>query len=629
MIDKPIEPNKANVMRLLGWLGRESQGLYEVAKSNGFLVLFGLGTGIGLIVLSQEWSWLHASEIRRPIAEHLGLGFVVSAIAVFGYEWRSHMKGIVQLAKDMNTSLEEIRDLNNFVTLSTQLVQSTKRIEQARGALVLGKAQLDIITTRTEDAFDAVLKIYVGEKWSELRKDLKLLIETISHIQRQPGWVGDQYLRVVQWLLRETVLDNTRSFEMLNDPQHALGDSPFKVPKSGEMADQILAAQMAMMTSADNYDVISDIGSWRDYRMEAFRDESTGKIRKNVVVRRIFNMFRPDLPRPTHISYQERVAATVQMIEEHRRFALNHPGYQVRVFWEKELNQLLEREKGERERKLLEERVNNAHFGLFKQGAPPKTVVRFLVKDPDLSNLELCSRPRFIQEDVKLFESMWRVARRLGPGEIRNEIEDIDKELMNRAIREIMSGEIERFTRLLERLDPVLTKIFGDHLLRQLTNVAQAVDSQRILLNHLDEFKMYYKMTLTRFPKSEFWATSLPSKVYFWGDPEIEEAITRFMSEGGRMKRIFFLKSPDELNSAEAKEIISKQKAMGIKVYAIGNHIPFLYKLFFVDSEGRFAWRVETDSSSQIVSVNATADRRELADYKKTFEELLSISTPL
>jgi hypothetical protein len=66
-----------------------------------------LGLGIGLIILPHQIQWFENHALIALVIEHLGLGFLVSSIAVFGYEWRSHTKMAVELSEKLAKILTE------------------------------------------------------------------------------------------------------------------------------------------------------------------------------------------------------------------------------------------------------------------------------------------------------------------------------------------------------------------------------------------------------------------------------------------------------------------------------------------------------------------------------------------
>jgi hypothetical protein len=190
------------------------------------------------------------------------------------------------------------------------------------------------------------------------------------------------------------------------------------------MADQILSTQMGLMESGDSYDVISDITSWRDNPLEDFRRESVKALIKRVKVRRVFSRFRLDLPSPSDPSYTERCKKTIKTLEEHLQYSKQYPGYEVKVLGENELKKLLDIGTGNSI--LTRDKIEKAHFGLFKQGAAPKTVIRFMVKLSDLSDMELCRKASVVEDDVKLFRSVWLVSADLTKGLIQK----LEKELI-------------------------------------------------------------------------------------------------------------------------------------------------------------------------------------------------------
>ena len=307
-------------------LRQESRGFIEVSKSEWFIVLLGMTIGVGFILIPHYFSsLLDQHHTTGLVIEHLGLGFIVSSIAVFGYEWRSHARNVIELSKKLHKSLEDV--------------------ERIRKTMILSKAQVDVLTTSAEEALDSSLKVYIGEDWAALREDLKALINAVYHVQQHKTWVRDRYLKVVQWLLHESVVDNAQSFVYLTD-QHPHGEQHFKVPIPPKIADQILTTQMELMERGDTYDVISDITSWRDNALDEFRKESLRALLEGVKVRRVFNRFRLDLPISTDPAYGEMCKKTADTLREHLRYSKEYRGYEIRILGPTELVIILKQEKG-------------------------------------------------------------------------------------------------------------------------------------------------------------------------------------------------------------------------------------------------------------------------------------------
>jgi len=189
------------------------------------------------------------------------------------------------------------------------------------------------------------------------------------------------------------------------------------------------------------------------------------------------------------------------------------------------------------------------------------------------------------------------------------------------------ASDLEHFHHLRSQLDRNLDKIFGDHVQSELNSISQALSSGRITVTN-EEFRWIYQETLRQFSKDEFRATSLPSNLYLWGDQAVNDAITSFIKNGGRMTRIFFVEDPDHLN-AEAEGIMTRQFRDGVTVYFLRrSDVPDdLSTLFLVDVSEALAWQATIDSSQRITLITATANRDEVDLYRKKFDRLLAMSS--
>jgi hypothetical protein len=185
------------------------------------------------------------------------------------------------------------------------------------------------------------------------------------------------------------------------------------------------------------------------------------------------------------------------------------------------------------------------------------------------------------------------------------------------------TGEIVRDLR--NQMDPALAGVFGEYVSDLLRRVENAVGSRKVILQEGGMLADAYVNTLQAFPGSTFFATSRPSRRYFWGNPIVMEAVESFIKGGGKMKRIFIVYGAEELHSQEAIEVIESQRRMGIEVYSADREkIPDrLNRLVLVEDMGRIGWEVFTDEKGIMRRVEATSDPELIAEYKDTFAQLL------
>jgi hypothetical protein len=180
------------------------------------------------------------------------------------------------------------------------------------------------------------------------------------------------------------------------------------------------------------------------------------------------------------------------------------------------------------------------------------------------------------------------------------------------------------------QMDPALRLVFGDHISKLLRGVETAVTNHVVVLDEGAMLPGFYELTLRAFPGASFSATSVPSKGDFWGNQAIIEAITAFIRNGGKMRRIFFIHDSNQLKEPEVKEVLDTQRRMGVTVYlARGDKTPIpsrLHRLLLVEDQGRIGWEVEVDERGLMKRVEATSDSNTISEYQEVFNELLKQS---
>jgi len=185
----------------------------------------------------------------------------------------------------------------------------------------------------------------------------------------------------------------------------------------------------------------------------------------------------------------------------------------------------------------------------------------------------------------------------------------------------------EKIASLRSQLDPNLDIIFGEHISDLLASIEHAVKRRTFEFHDIDLFRYFYKRTLEAYPRATFLATSLPYQKYFWKNQPMEQAMARFITSGGKIKRVFFISCPEELDDSEVKEILSAQVELGVEVYIADARITpaHLRRFFVVETKGRIAWEVFIGPDNRIVSVVATSDSTATEKYARMYKELLEL----
>jgi hypothetical protein len=192
--------------------------------------------------------------------------------------------------------------------------------------------------------------------------------------------------------------------------------------------------------------------------------------------------------------------------------------------------------------------------------------------------------------------------------------------------RSATATDIERIKALRKRLDPNLEVVYGEYFDHQLNNVVSAVESGKITLVDVDEIRLLYKRMLPRFSNTEFWATSIPSRDYFWRDSALLATFNEFINKRhGKMTRIFFLTS--DTPDAEALEVMKSQAEINVQVYYVPlSAVPKeLNEMYLVGATQRIAWRVQIDAAKRITQVTATIDSGDVKTHREHFKRLLQL----
>jgi len=194
------------------------------------------------------------------------------------------------------------------------------------------------------------------------------------------------------------------------------------------------------------------------------------------------------------------------------------------------------------------------------------------------------------------------------------------------ALRKHLEGDIiQQIDHARKTVDPRLGKLVGGEVETLFAGLDSLLTKNKFQLTNAEKFRGFYIKTLEAYPQREFWATSLPSSTYFWKpNDEVEQAIAEFIGNGGKMKRIFFLNSENQLRERETEEILERQLKLGVEVYVvqtseISNE---LLRFFVVESDGDIAWETIPRADNTIRTVSVIAGQEHTREYVRDFQTL-------
>ena len=292
------------------------------------------------------------AELLLRISTHLGVGLIVAAIAVFGYEWGSEVKN----------------------------------------ALVLGWGLRRVLVLTGRSAIKDNLRILLPDD-KPLRDDLLAFIDATVMLRKHGDWARDAYLQLLTGF-SAALARAARSVSSLSTASKLDGrsDNPFSLsfPEPAHLADIVLSGLMARLGKNDEYYAVSNARIWPPLHL--FHEAHKDAIRRGASIRRIFVIFDDsDLV----LSPDDTITIIYTHFAESCKWKAktfhSKASYQMKVMTRAKYHDLapdLER--------LL-------HFGAFQMSAGD--TILFDVKTHDLSSFVVSHGE--LHEQSRIFDQLW------------------------------------------------------------------------------------------------------------------------------------------------------------------------------------------------------------------------------
>lgn len=217
-----------------------------------------LGVTLGYVCIEAAFK-LQASGYphRASLAEHFGVAFFVAAIVVFGYEWKSDRKSLLEAVSSM-----------------TRALNAQHRVGAIRCAreMFAGKDNLQV----------------------SLGSGLEQLLIESHELVSKNAWSR----KISIGLVRALIASATENAHKFANPEE--GDTGFRIelPSPAALVEKMLETQMASMQESGTYEVISDFTSFQKMQLKDFMLVTKERVKKGVTVRRIFVCFDHDFDLP-------------------------------------------------------------------------------------------------------------------------------------------------------------------------------------------------------------------------------------------------------------------------------------------------------------------------------------------
>lgn len=189
----------------------------------------------------------------------------------------------------------------------------------------------------------------------------------------------------------------------------------------------------------------------------------------------------------------------------------------------------------------------------------------------------------------------------------------------------LLKAEQEQLKESLAHISPNLLKVVGDDYFSGMFDAMdKAIEDSKIYVNDSNNFRLNFKRMLRSFPSSTFLSTSSLATSYLWNEKDMEDALTRFIHEGGKINQVFFVRSAEEGASKEMQVTLDLLKKIGITVRIIQSEgIPaHLKRYFIVESHKKIGWDIPINDQGHVGLSVITANETATTNYCKMFEML-------
>jgi hypothetical protein len=366
---------------------KRSEHLFGILREVGLVAMTGLAFGL-LFAVGGELLAEHNDgllKIAGYLVKDLGIGLVVSAFAVYGYELIRDISGMVDEAQDLRASI------GSLATIRCKMEEALKAISDFGNPL---KAlERNLASLFPED---------------ELRKPLLNLVDRALALRGAVDRAeGNGHLKLLGWFINTYATANANQlFQLHQGIREKTPSSQFKYiePDTRKVAQQILIAQMQDLSEHDHYRSFTNVLAYAEGQFNKFTQTVTEASRKHVLTRRIFNVCNFELNKELRSEKQFQLAKTI--VQEHVRLATGNKYYEVRFFGRSLIDRcLIPRNIDFRDAPHLQD-LTRSYFGLFHHR---DTMVLLVAKGDKFEDMTLsyCDPDPVNNPNVIMFDQLW------------------------------------------------------------------------------------------------------------------------------------------------------------------------------------------------------------------------------
>lgn len=358
------------------------------------------------------------------IIKEIGVGLIVAAVAVFGYEYSQHIRGDFERQIKQDAALESLDD-------ATKLLQTTAETKS-----FIETIKDDLTTIRSKDiarAGERILNLSIGnspdeEKFKELVKKIVQQAATL----KQTGTVYCQsYLSFINWLCEHIILSNLTQLSHLEEHADNSAEATqwrFDLPINKSVAGQMLGFQLNSLERDDLYQTVSNVLFWEGKDFDFFWRETIKACAEGIRNERLFNLC--SLIEDENL-LNEKFSRAKEIVEKHKKLeGSDKEMYEVRFFTVKQAEKAFAEHKGTPEATVAELKMGTmtlTSFGVFTHRADPSDdVVSFRVENEQLSRMSVSRIAKDVDKYVTRFKLMWAASENV-PNPFEKDVEYFKK----------------------------------------------------------------------------------------------------------------------------------------------------------------------------------------------------------
>ncbi len=183
--------------------------------------------------------------------------------------------------------------------------------------------------------------------------------------------------------------------------------------------------------------------------------------------------------------------------------------------------------------------------------------------------------------------------------------------------------ENRKYINIKDNVSDEMNLVIGGLISDLTDNLKAMIVENRFLLDDVKRFSTCYQLMLNKFPNSIFYATSDLHDSKFW-DENTVSVVKRFISTGGKIKRLFIVEDTEQHLSENEITILTQQEEAGVEIYAISLKDLASYKNYIVESEGIIGWDVLKNQKGEIYSAELNVRNERTRACVDNFKELMN-----